>query len=84
MARRLLKRFHQDGLQALEDRPCSGRNPILTKEARGRLVQLAKSPPQVGLPVAPGACRLTLDTLLEATRQEGIPVGRTRLWEILQ
>lgn len=83
MARRLLSRFNQEGVKALEDRPRSGRKPTLTEEARGRLVQLAKSPPE-GLPEAQGACHWTLDALLEAAHQEGIPVGRTRLWEILR
>lgn len=84
MARRLLKRFHQEGLKALEDQPRSGRNPTLTEEERGKLVILAKSPPKEGLPEAQGACHWTLDTLLEAAHQEGIAVSRTRLWEILR
>jgi transposase len=84
MGRRLLKRFHQEGLKALEDQPRSGRNPTLTEEERGKLVMLAKSTPKEGLPEAQGACHWTLDTLLEAAHQEGIPVSRTRLWEILR
>lgn len=84
MARRLLKRFQQEGLKALEDRPRSGRKPTLTEAERGRLVMLAESPPREDCPEAQGACHWTLDTLLEAAHQEGIPVSRTRLWEILQ
>lgn len=84
MARRLVKRFNQEGLQALEDRPRPGRRPTITEEARGRVVMLAKSPPKGGLPETQGACHWSLDTLLEAARQEGIAVSRTRLWEILQ
>jgi transposase len=84
MPRRLLKRFHQEGLKALADQPRSGRKPTRTEEERGRLVRLVQSLPQEGLPEAQGACHWTLDTLLEAARQEGIPVGRTRLWEILR
>jgi transposase len=84
MARRLLKRFNQVGLKALEDQPRSGRKPTLTEQQRGRLARLAQSPPKADLPEARGACHWTLDTLLEAAHQEGIPVGRTRLWEILQ
>jgi transposase len=84
LARRLLKPFNQVGLKALEDQPRSGRKPTLTEQQRGRLAMLAKSPPKEDLPEAQGACHWTLDTLLEAAHQEGIPVGRTRLWEILQ
>src|ERR687895_2651070 len=46
MARRLLKRFKQEGLKALEDQPRSGRKPPLIEAERGRLVMLAKSPPK--------------------------------------
>lgn len=80
MAQRLLLRFNQQGLQALEDRPRPGRRPTITEEQRGHLVLLAKSP----RPAGQGACHWTLDTLLEAAHQHGIPVSRTRLWEILQ
>lgn len=84
LARRLLKRFNQVGLKALEDQPRSGRKPSLTEQQRGRLAVLAKSPPQADRPEAQGACHWTLDCLLEAAHQEGILVSRTRLWEILQ
>ncbi len=41
-ARRLLRRFNQEGLQALMDLPRSGRPPVISEEERGRLVMLAR------------------------------------------
>jgi len=81
-ARNVLKGFNQEGLRVLEDRPRQGRPPILTEQDRGRLVQLAHNPPQEGTE-AKGACHWTLDTLLAAVRQEGVPISRTHLWRVL-
>ncbi len=81
--RNVLKRFNQEGLKVLEYRPRSGRPPILSEQDRGRLVMLAQSPPQESEKAAKGACHWTLDSLLEAARKEGIAIGRTRLWEVL-
>jgi transposase len=83
-ARHLLRRFNQEGLKALEDRPRPGRKPVLTEEERGRLVMLAKTPPWQGPSEAKDTCHWTVDALLSAAHKEGITVGRTRLWEILQ
>jgi transposase len=81
-ARNVLKGFNQEGLRVLEDRPRQGRPPVLTEQERGRLVQLAQSPPQEGTD-AKGACHWTLDTLLGAVHQEGVPISRTHLWRVL-
>lgn len=42
-ARKLLNRFNEDGLKALEDRPRSGRRRVLTEAARGKLIFLAQA-----------------------------------------
>jgi transposase len=83
-ARQLLKHCNQEGVKALEDRPRSGRPPTITEEDRGRLLLLAKTPPEAGLAAAQGACHWTLDALLQAARSQGIPIGRTRLWKVLR
>jgi transposase len=78
-----LKGFNQAGLKALEERPRSGRSRTLTEADRGRLVLLAKRPPQEVLGEAKAPCHWTLDTLLEAAHQEQLPIGRTHLWRVL-
>lgn len=80
---RLLKRFNQEGLQALEDRPRSGRPQVISEEDRGRLVMLAQSPPPQGTEQGQGACHWVLDSLLAAARSQGIVIGRTHLWRVL-
>lgn len=90
--RRLLKRFNQEGLKVLEDQPRPGRTPLLTEQQRGKLVLLAKCPPaevceeaqEPALSLSKGACHWTLDTLFEAARRQQIPIGRTRLWQVLK
>src|SRR5918999_193878 len=79
--RKLLKRFNEAGLKALEDRPRSGRRRVLTEEARGKLIFLAQSRPEEVLEgVAPG-CHWTLATLQKAAHQEGIRWWRrARSW----
>lgn len=80
---RLLKRFNQGGLQALEDLPRCGRPPVISEEDRGRLVMLAQSPPQQGTEQDQGACHWVLDSLLAVARSQGIVIGRTHLWRVL-
>lgn len=82
-ARSVLHRFNQEGLRMLEDRPRSGRPPTLTEEGRGRLVSLAKSPPQEEVEETEAACHWTLETLLQAAHGKGISIGRTHLWRVL-
>jgi transposase len=82
-ARQLLKHFNEEGLLALEDRPRSGRRRTFTEEDRGRLVLLAKKPPQEVLGQGAAACHWTLDSLLAAAHQEGLAIGRTHLWRVL-
>jgi transposase len=82
-ARKLLKRFNEAGLKALQDRPRSGRRRVLTEEARGKLMFLAQSRPEEVLEgVAPG-CHWTLATLQQAARQEGIAISQMHLGRIL-
>jgi transposase len=78
-ARTLLKRFNEQGLEVLEDKPRPGRPRALTEQDRGRLMLLARSQPQGVLQDDQADCHWTLDTLLEAARQAGITISRSHL-----
>jgi transposase len=83
-ARRVLKHFNADGLGALEDRPRSGRKRVLTEEARGMLVLLAKSRPEEVLAGVEPGCHWTLHTLQQAASKEGIRISQMHLGRILR
>ncbi len=76
-----LKRFNQEGLAGLEDRPRSGAPPTYTPEQVGEVIAASLTNPQsLGLPFG---C-WTLDRL-EAylNEQKDIPIKRSRIGEIL-
>ena len=76
-----VKRFNEEGLDALADRPRSGGPPIYTAEEVGQVIAAALTSPQtLGLPFA----SWTLDRL-EAYLNEvkGIGMKRSRIGEIL-
>ena len=88
-----LHRFNAAGLDGLADLPRPGAPRRLTEHERGRIIQLADSPPPGRLvqggegllapdqPQAPA--HWTLDTLTEAAQAEGIRVGRSQIRRIL-
>lgn len=82
-ARKLLKRFNEEGLKALEDRPRSGRRRVLTEEARGKLLFLVQSRPEEVLEGVEPGCHWTLATLQKAAAPEGIPISQMHLGRIL-
>jgi transposase len=82
-ARNLLKRFNEQGLAALEDKPRPGRPRELTEQDRGRLMLLARSQPQGVIQEGQADCHWTLDTLLEAARQAGLTISRSHLARVL-
>jgi transposase len=81
--RHLLKRFNEEGLETLEDRHRSGRRPAFTEEDRGQLLLLAKRQPKEVLGEAKAACHWTLETFLAAAHKEGLSIGKTHLWRVL-
>jgi transposase len=94
---RWLHRFNTGGIDALGDRPRSGRPPRLSALDRGHIIALARSDPPGRLRRQPdgtlGLDRLeladqpaqwTLDALAAAARAEGIAVGRSQVRRILQ
>lgn len=84
-ARQLLTHFNQAGVKVLEDRPRSGRPPTIHYPGRsGPAGNVGPKPAPRRAGRGPGACHWTLDALLQAARSQGIPIGRTRLWEVLR
>ncbi len=56
---------------------------MLTEEARGRLIFLAKSRPEEVLEGVEPGCHWTLATLQKAAQQEGIAISQMHLGRIL-
>ena len=79
--RKRIRRFHAEGLEALKDRPRSGRRPTYTPEETATLIATALTKPQtLGLPFA----AWTLDRLAAYLHeQKGIAMQRSRIDEIL-
>jgi len=73
------KRYCTEGLErALEDAPRSGRPAIFTAKQKATVVALACTE-------APeGHALWTLDLLVEKAGQEGINIGRNKVWTILR
>lgn len=73
------KRFCREGLtRALEDAPRSGRPATFTPTQKATVVALACTD-------APeGRALWTLDLLVEKAKQEGIGIGRNKVWTILR
>jgi transposase len=88
-----LHRCNADGLDGLADLPRPGLPRRITEDARGRIIQLARTEPPGRLqqggegllapdqPAAPA--HWTLDTLAAAAQAEGIQVGRSQVRRIL-
>ena len=79
--RKRVRRFNTEGLNALKDRPRSGRPPTYTPEQTASVIATALTKPQtLGLPFA----AWTLDRLATYLHEEkGIAMQRSRIDEIL-
>lgn len=77
-----IKRFNEQGLEGLQDRPRSGRPPQYTVEQVSQVIAAARTEPQsLGLPFS----SWTLDRLQAYLNEEkGIPIKRTRIAELLE
>jgi transposase len=76
-----LKRFNQEGLAGLEDRPRSGRPVTYAPEVVGEILASALTDPQtLGQPFASWTIRRLQAYLNE---EKSIPIGRSRLDELL-
>ncbi len=77
-----LKRFDEEGLAGLEDKPKSGRKPTYSETERGQVIALARTDPQkLGLPFG----NWTLDRLVAYLREnDQIGMSRAQLARVLK
>ncbi len=80
--RKWFKRFEQEGLAGLEDAPRSGAPSRYTAENTARVLQAARTrPSELGLSYA----SWTFDRLAAYVKEQlGLPMKKTRIFEILQ
>lgn len=79
--RKWIRRFTDAGLEGLRERPRSGRPRVYSELERGRVIQLALTPPkELGKPF----CHWSLDTLEEELQGEGCLMGRAHIHRVLQ
>ncbi len=80
--RKWFKRFEQDGLAGLQDAPRSGAPSRYTAENKARVLQAARTrPSELGLPYG----SWTFERLAAYVREQlGLPMKKTRIFEILQ
>ena len=73
-----VKRFNQEGLAGLEDRPRSGRKPTHSQEVRSALISLAlQKPRSLGYPFA----LWTLERLQRAFKErQGVHLSDSTIW----
>lgn len=77
-----LKRFETEGLQSLQDRERSGRDPIYSEQDRGTMISIARTHPDT---LAQPFGTWTLDRLVEYLRKEhDMGVSRAQLARILK
>ena len=91
--RRRLHRFETEGIEGLGDRPKPGRPRRLTVEDDSRLIALVRQPPpgrlvtqRDGTMVArdeEGSAQWSLNALVQAAKEAGIPVKRSQIRCIL-
>jgi transposase len=91
--RRRLHRFETEGIEGLGDRPKPGRPRRLTVEDDSRLIALVRQPPpgrlvtqRDGTMVAgdeEGSAQWSLNALVQAAKDAGIPVKRSQIRRIL-
>ena len=91
--RRRLHRFETEGIEGLGDRPKPGRPRRLTVEDDSRLIALVRQPPpgrlvtqRDGTMVArdeEGSAQWSLNALVQAAKEAGIPVKRSQIRRIL-
>ncbi len=91
--RERIARFNAEGIDGLGDRPGAGRKPRLTEAERSQIIALAKGPPPGAIvrqsegtlvtADAEAESHWTLDALVEAAHERGIPIGRSQVRRIL-
>jgi transposase len=80
-----IRRFNEQGLDALDDAPRSGRPETYTEEQRSRVVAKARGlPPKPEGEDLPPTCHWTLDRLQEELNKEGVPIKRSQIRRILK
>lgn len=80
--RKWFKRFEREGLAGLEDAPRAGAPSRYTAENKARVLQAARTRPcELGLPFASWTFE-RLDAYVK--EQLGLPMKKTRIFEILQ
>lgn len=77
-----LKRFDEEGIAGLQDKPGQGRKPTYSESERGQMIALARTDPdKLGLPFG----HWTLDRLINYLHtKDQIGVSRAQLARILQ
>ncbi|HTR91579.1 MAG TPA: helix-turn-helix domain-containing protein [Trebonia sp.] len=91
--RRWLHRFSAAGVDGLGDRPGAGRRRRITEAQRSAVIAMARSEPpgrlardadgELSADDEGGPAQWTLDTLSQAARDAGVPVGRSQVRRIL-
>lgn len=80
-ARKWIKRFNEQGLDGLQDAPRSGSPVQYEAEVRAQVIATAlASPKELDLPFA----SWTMQRLCEYLHTQGVYMGKTRMFEILQ
>jgi transposase len=82
VVRKWFKRFEQQGLAGLGDAPRPGAPPRYSAEDKARVLQAARTRPEaLGLPYA----SWTFERLAAYVQEQlGLPIKKTRIFEILQ
>jgi transposase len=91
--RERLARFNTEGLAGLGDRPGAGRKPRVTEAQRSALIALVATVPpgrltrhedgSLVVATPEGEAHWTLDALVRAARDAGIPIARSQVRRIL-
>lgn len=94
--RELIRRFNNEGLQLLKERPRSGRPITFNKEMRAEIVEIAKCPPKaLGRPFSRWSLAklqeylldrkilkaISIETLRQILKEERVSLQRTKTWK---
>lgn len=94
--RELIRRFNNEGLQLLKERPRSGRPIVFNKEMRAEIVEIAKCPPKaLGCPFSRWSLAklreyllnnkilkaISIETLRQILKEERVSLQRTKTWK---
>lgn len=94
--RELIRRFNNEGLQLLKERPRSGRPITFNKEIRAEIVEISKCPPKaLGRPFSRWSLAklqeylldkkilktISIETLRQILKEERVSLQRTKTWK---